>query len=598
MASEKLQVILELVTGNYKREAREAASATGQIGAAAQTASGQVGMMGGAVNRGVSSLKLFAGAAAAGAVVRFAADSVKAASDLEESMNAIQVVFGAASQTIFDFGENSADAAGLAQAEFQQMASVMGAALINAGFSLDDAADKTVELTQRAADMASVYNTTVPDALQSMQAALRGESDPIEKYGVTLTAAAVDAEAAALGFKKVAGEFDAQAKAAARLSLIMKQTDRVAGDFENTSDGLANSSKKLTGNMTDLQAQIGGFLTPVLAELTSEALDSVEAFSGFISVIDKVIDATVGSGGAANEARESLDAYSGIFDFLLPNLTVGFAQFNDLNTVLDENAAASARSMEAARFMADAQKDDLIPAVVDTIKMLDNQFASHRNVARAADTQRTAMINLANAQADLLDPLGNILRLQRESREAEERLAEVRADGKATLEDLAVALIEAEQAELRLNAAGAALTPDQIQAFALVLINDLGMSEAQALDTLEALNLLDGWSGTASFTLAMNTIASGGGGGGGNINSVWDEIGFDSGGVVPGPIGSRQMILAHGGETVLPTHKAGWGGGGAGGGMQIIVQSPMNEFRSDLQFATILASLTNLVEGM
>jgi tape measure domain-containing protein len=30
---------------------------------------------------------------------------------------------------------------------------------------------------------------------------------------------------------------------------------------------------------------------------------------------------------------------------------------------------------------------------------------------------------------------------------------------------------------------------------------------------------------------------------------------FDNGGVVPGPIGSAQLIVAHGGETVLPTHK-------------------------------------------
>lgn len=31
--------------------------------------------------------------------------------------------------------------------------------------------------------------------------------------------------------------------------------------------------------------------------------------------------------------------------------------------------------------------------------------------------------------------------------------------------------------------------------------------------------------------------------------------GFDTGGIVPGPIGSPQLIMAHGGETVLPTHK-------------------------------------------
>lgn len=592
MASEKLQVVLELVSGQYKREAKEAATATGQIGTAAGTSSKQVDLFGRnveSVGKKVSGLATGALVAAGAGMIAFAKDSVKAASDLEESMNAVNVVFGTAADKIVSFGEQAATSAGLAQAEFQQMATVLGSSLINAGIPLDEAAEKTIELTQRAADMASVFNTTVPDALGAMQAALRGEADPIERFGVTLTAAAVNAEAAALGFAKVGGEFDAQAKAAARLSLIMKQTDRVQGDFANTSDGLANSSRILAANMTDLQAKIGSGLAPVLAELTSEALDSIEAFGGFLDIIDKVIDATVGSGGAADDARESLTAYNGIFDFLLPNLTVGFAQFNDLNTTLDENAAAAARAMEAARFMADAQKDDLIPVVFDTIVMLDRQSTSHGNAARAADTQRRAMINLANASADLLDPVGNVIRLTEEFETAQQNLADVVADSASTDRDKALAVLDVEQAFLRLQAAGAALTPDQIQAFSLILIEQLGLSEQQALDTLAALNLLDGWTGTATFTLRMNEIASGGGGGG-NINT--DIVRFHGGGIVPGPRGSEQLILAQGGEGILSLSQMSRGGSMTSNryGGNIVVMSPSNNLPMDLQYAALLAN--------
>jgi TP901 family phage tail tape measure protein len=35
---------------------------------------------------------------------------------------------------------------------------------------------------------------------------------------------------------------------------------------------------------------------------------------------------------------------------------------------------------------------------------------------------------------------------------------------------------------------------------------------------------------------------------------------FDTGGIVPGPIGQPQLAVVHGGETVLPTHKTGFGG--------------------------------------
>ena len=38
---------------------------------------------------------------------------------------------------------------------------------------------------------------------------------------------------------------------------------------------------------------------------------------------------------------------------------------------------------------------------------------------------------------------------------------------------------------------------------------------------------------------------------------------FDTGGIVPGPIGAPQLAVVHGGETILPTHKAGWSGSGS-----------------------------------
>lgn len=37
---------------------------------------------------------------------------------------------------------------------------------------------------------------------------------------------------------------------------------------------------------------------------------------------------------------------------------------------------------------------------------------------------------------------------------------------------------------------------------------------------------------------------------------------FDTGGVVPGPVGKPRLIEAHGGETILPTHKQGFSSGG------------------------------------
>src|SRR3990167_3504885 len=114
---------------------------------------------------------------------------IKAASDLGESLNAVQVIFGKTSDKILEFGKISSKQAGLSQRAFNQLATPLGAMLKNAGFKLDQVADTTIDLTKRAADMASVFNTSVEDALGAVTAALRGETDPIERYGVSVNAA-------------------------------------------------------------------------------------------------------------------------------------------------------------------------------------------------------------------------------------------------------------------------------------------------------------------------------------------------------------------------------------------------------------------------
>ena len=190
--------------------------------------------------------------------------AVKAASDLEESINAVNVVFGDASETILDFGKTAATSLGLAQADFNQLATNTGALLTNFGLSNQEAADQTTILAQRAADMASVFNTDVKDALFAVNAALRGETEPIRRYAVDVTQATLANEALALGIDKAVTEMDQEEKAALRLSSIMRQTEKTAGDFANTSDNLANQQRILRAELTDIAASLGTALVPAL----------------------------------------------------------------------------------------------------------------------------------------------------------------------------------------------------------------------------------------------------------------------------------------------------------------------------------------------
>jgi hypothetical protein len=238
----------------------------------------------GQVAAGFLSAQLLAGAGQR--VMAFVGDSVKAASSLGESVNAVQQIFGDAAPEILKWGESNATSFGLSQRAFNEMATPMGAVLKNLGFEQDEVADSTVNLTKRAADMASVFNTDVEDALAAINSALRGEANPIERYGVSVNQATVNLRALADTGKTSATALTENEKAAARLAIIFEQTSAVAGDFANTSDGLANSQRITAAETEKMQAEIGEKLLPVMLMWTQAKLKLLDALVLVIPVVD------------------------------------------------------------------------------------------------------------------------------------------------------------------------------------------------------------------------------------------------------------------------------------------------------------------------
>ncbi len=226
------------------------------------------------------------------------AASIAAASDVEESMNAVRVVFGDASDTVLAFSDQAAESAGLAASEFNQMAAQTGAMLINMGMSQEEAAEQSKILTMRAADMASIFNTDVTTALGAIQAGLRGEADPLEKFGVRMNAAAVSAKAMEMGLAESASEMDDSAKAQASLAVLMEQTDSMAGDFVNTSNDLANSSRIAKAELKNEAAALGQELLPIALQVVTAIRGLVDRFQNLSPEMKKTV-VVVGAVAAA-----------------------------------------------------------------------------------------------------------------------------------------------------------------------------------------------------------------------------------------------------------------------------------------------------------
>jgi hypothetical protein len=233
--------------------------------------------------------KLAVPAIAIGAgLLKLGSDYTKMASDFEQNAGAVDAVFKGHNGEVDKLAANSAKKLGISGSDYLKYSALIGSQMKNAGVPMDKLVGKTDALINTGADLAAQFGGTMPDAVEAMSSALKGEFDPIEKYGISLSAAKIEAEAMAMGAEKVNGAFTDQAKQAAILSLINKQGADAQGANAREAGTAAGVHARLTAAYEDMGAKLGTMLLPVLStlgELLGKVVDWVTQNSELVGVL-------------------------------------------------------------------------------------------------------------------------------------------------------------------------------------------------------------------------------------------------------------------------------------------------------------------------
>ncbi|WP_067201122.1 phage tail protein [Microbacterium sp. XT11] len=242
-------------------------------------ASGRSGgsKLGNALKAAAAPLFALAGTVAMGAFVK---NAIAQAGALEQSVGAINTVFKGSASQMHAWAQNAAVSTGLARNEYNELAVLIGSQLKNAGMAMDELGPKTNELITLGADMASMFGGTSREAVEALSSALKGERDPIERYGVSLTQAAIDAKAAELGFEKVGGTLSQQANAAATLALIMEQTADAHGNFAREATTYEGVMSRLKASWQNVSTTIGQAFLPFATAAGSILLSMMPTVQG------------------------------------------------------------------------------------------------------------------------------------------------------------------------------------------------------------------------------------------------------------------------------------------------------------------------------
>ena len=225
---------------------------------------GGLGGLAGGLGKVLGPLAALGGVAAIGGGLK---DAISGAGQLEQSVGAVQSIFKGGSDQMLGWSKDASTAVGLTKNEYNELAVLMGSQLKNGGTALDDLGGKTNDLIGVGADLSSMFGGTTADAVGALSSALKGERDPIEKYGVSLKQASIDAKAAELGFEKVGGSLSNEATQAATLALIMEQTKDAHGNFAKESDTYAHKVQVMSARFEDMKVGVGEKLLPILMDL-------------------------------------------------------------------------------------------------------------------------------------------------------------------------------------------------------------------------------------------------------------------------------------------------------------------------------------------
>jgi hypothetical protein len=217
-----------------------------------------------------------ASAAALGGMALLGKSAFDAASDFQQSSGAIETVFGKYAAAEKSVAQHAAKTVGLSANSYQELAAVIGSQLKNAGMSMEEVTGRTEALIEKGADMAAVFGGTAGDAVEALSSALKGEMDPLERYGVSLNQSAINAQKAADGNANLTGAADKAAQTQAILELITAQTAQTTGQWAAQAGTAAEQTQTAGANAENAGAKIGETLLPVvgwLADKLSQVAD-------------------------------------------------------------------------------------------------------------------------------------------------------------------------------------------------------------------------------------------------------------------------------------------------------------------------------------
>jgi hypothetical protein len=290
-----------------------------------------------------------------GAVAFGAKQIIDSASQLEAAVGGTAAVFTTAAGEIDKFAKAAAETSGLSEKAARDLTSKLGASLQGAGMDAEQAAKQALFLTQTGADLAATLGGSTEEAVSALGGALRGEFDPLERFGIALKANDINAQAVAMGLADSESSVSAYAKQQATLALLTEKSAFAQGSFAKEATTAEGAAKIAGAQLQNTSADIGKSFLPIYTKAAEIVGTLAKAFG---ALPDSVQVGVLAVGGAAvigpkiaegvKSGIDALKSIPGVIQKVTDKLTASKGMFEGFGTTAEMTGKKGADAAGAA----------------------------------------------------------------------------------------------------------------------------------------------------------------------------------------------------------------------------------------------------------
>lgn len=328
--------------------------------------------------------------------------ATKKAADLEQAVGGTAAVFKDQQKKLETFAKGAAEAVGLSETAARQFTTQIGAALKGYGFTVDQAADKSIELTKLGADLAATFGGTTTDAVTALGAALRGEYDPLERFGVAINATLVNQKAVQMGLATSTENVSQNAKAQAGLALITERSADAQGQFAREATSASGAAQIAAAKTENAAADLGQSFLPIYSKISEVVGLAATGFAALPGPVQTGTIALVGLAAVAGPLRTTLGmigpatvAMSTAFDAAAAR---AYVLAGNLGTVALRGAAAGVAI--GGLIIAVGEYNDMLNDNAEAAKLALDPFRAQQAKSSYADLV-TSLMKATVARKDL-----------------------------------------------------------------------------------------------------------------------------------------------------------------------------------------------------